>query len=45
MALNRVWTLLHRAWAVWLALCVAVVMALTHMLSHALLWSQGEGHP
>jgi hypothetical protein len=43
MALNRVWTLLHRAWAVWLALCIATVMALAPTLSHALDWSQGGG--
>ena len=30
-----------RPWAVWLALCVALVGALVPTLSHALAWSQG----
>jgi hypothetical protein len=37
--------ILHRPWALWMALCVAVFMALTPTLSHALVWSQGDdGH-
>ncbi len=30
-----------RPWAVWLALCVAFVMALAPTVSHALVWSEG----
>jgi hypothetical protein len=36
---------LHRPWAVWLALCIALVMALAPTVSHALAWSQaGSGY-
>lgn len=32
-----------RPWAVWFALCVALVMALVPTVSHALTWSQAGG--
>ena len=35
-------TPLHRPWAAWLALFVALVMALAPTLSHALAWSQSS---
>jgi hypothetical protein len=43
MAAKHRATSLRRPWAVWLALCVALVMALAPTVSHALVWSQGDG--
>ncbi|MDD2881251.1 MAG: DUF2946 family protein [Rhodoferax sp.] len=35
----------HRPWAVWLALCMALLGALAPTVSHALNWAQGERAP
>jgi hypothetical protein len=36
---------LHRPWAVWLALCIALLGALAPTLSHALLAARGQNNP
>ena len=38
-------TTLRRPWAVWLALCMALLGALAPTLSHALVWAQGGQAP
>ena len=45
MAMHHRATSLHRPWAVWFALCIALVMALAPTMSHALAWSKaGSGN-
>ena len=43
MSLTHRFATIHRPWAVWFALCVALLMALAPTLSHALAWSEGDG--
>ena len=38
-------TTLHRPWAVWLALCLALLGALAPTVSHALVWAHGGQTP
>lgn len=43
IGLNHRTTRQHRPWAVWFALCIALVMAIAPTLSHALASNQGAG--
>jgi hypothetical protein len=44
MAMNHRAITQHRPWAVWFALCIALVMALAPTVSHAVAWSlSGSG--
>jgi len=42
---RRPMTTLRRPWAVWLALCMALLGALAPTVSHALNWAQGQQTP